>query len=775
MKTRSNLLWIAALSCLATPLTGRAENAPLITTFTNPAPVGGGAFGARVAALGNDRVLIGAVNSLTVYLFGTNGTMLATFANPSPLDGRTFGQSLAVLDQDGVLVGAPMPMPPPEPEPRPEDWKAGVVYLFATNGTLLATLEHPNPVPGEYDSFAHALATAGNDRVLIGAPGTDIGGFGAGTAYLLNTNGTLLTTFACPTPAADDYFGLAVAALGNDRVLIGAPYRDAGALNAGAAYLFNTDGALLTTFSNPTPADDDHFGTTVASLGTDRVLIGAPGADLGAHDAGAVYLFSTSGTLLTVFINPTPEYFDSFGLAVSAVANDRVIIGAPYDNTGGSRAGAAYLFSADGALVVTYTAPAPKSWATFGSAVAAVGSYRVLLGGEQAGSAYLFSAPSLIYWRGGAGNWSDAAKWSPSPPKPASHVIVPIGSSVQVDIPDAETGGLTVQAGGALTVQPGAALVLNGPAMNNGSLTLSGDVISYAGGNAFVQNGTLTIKKGYAMKGFDAGGSDFSFVQASGTTTIEGTLDWGHGIIRVQGGRLDVQRESAMKGFDAGGRDLAYVQTGGAVTIDGTFETTNAGLEGGEMNGGGTLAGNLINDGGVLSPGASPGTFTITGNYLQTNTGTLRIEVAGRDAGQCDQLHVGGAVQLGGNLTVTLLDSFAPDLGEQFPFLSTTNLSGTFSNLAVPRGISLSYTNTGVVPVVTGIVPTDILGPVRTGGDAVFTFGTVTNRSYTVESAADLTATNWFFHTNLIGTGAKLRVTVPSTNAPRRFFRVAQP
>ena len=35
---------------------------------------------------------------------------------------------------------------------------------------------------------------------------------------------------------------------------------DTGATNAGAAYLFSTDGTLLTTFTNPTPADNDQFG-----------------------------------------------------------------------------------------------------------------------------------------------------------------------------------------------------------------------------------------------------------------------------------------------------------------------------------------------------------------------------------------------------------------------------------------------------------------------------------------------------------------------------------
>ncbi|HEY9173937.1 MAG TPA: hypothetical protein VI136_16780 [Verrucomicrobiae bacterium] len=99
-------------------------------------------------------------------------------------------------------------------------------------------------------------------------------------------------TITNPTPAASDSFGHAVAAVGTDRVLIGAFYDDTGAGNAGAAYLFSTNGMLLTTFTNPTPATEDFFGKSMAGVGEHRILIGAPLDHTGATDAGAAYLFS---------------------------------------------------------------------------------------------------------------------------------------------------------------------------------------------------------------------------------------------------------------------------------------------------------------------------------------------------------------------------------------------------------------------------------------------------------------------------------------------------
>jgi hypothetical protein len=122
--------------------------------------------------------------------------------------------------------------------------------------------------------------------------------------------GFTMLTITNPTPVAYDCFGGSVAAVGSDRVLIGAPYDDVGADNAGAAYLFSGTGALLTTFTNPTPAASDYFGSHVAAVGSDRVLIGADCDDTGAENAGAVYLFNAAAQTpearsLTIRLTPT--------------------------------------------------------------------------------------------------------------------------------------------------------------------------------------------------------------------------------------------------------------------------------------------------------------------------------------------------------------------------------------------------------------------------------------------------------------------------------------
>jgi len=419
-----------------------SANGTLLTTFTNPTPAVSDYFGISVTALGRDHVLIGAYQDDTgttdagvVYRFGTDGTLLTTFTNPTPAVSEYFGYSVAAVGNDRVLIGAYGDDTGAE--------SAGAAYLFtldtftpglvadavragsitstslalgavgtdqladgAVTADKVATVSNPfvvtiaNPTPAANDNFGASVAGVGTDRLLVGAYLDSAGAISAGAAYLFSTSGSLLTTFTNPTPAAGENFGISVAAMGTDRVLIGAQFGDGGAPDVGAAYLFSVSGALLTTFNNPTPAPADHFGFSLAAVGSDRVLIGAYQDDTGAGDAGAAYLFRTNGALLTTFTNPAPALLDHFGNSVAAVGTDRVLIGAWKDDSGATDAGAAYLFSTSGALLTTFTNPAPASNEHFGFSVAAVGSDRVLIGAfgdaNNAGAAHLFSTNGAL-------------------------------------------------------------------------------------------------------------------------------------------------------------------------------------------------------------------------------------------------------------------------------------------------------------------------------------------------------------------------------------------
>ena len=102
---------------------------------------------------------------------------------------------------------------------------------------------------------------------------------------------------------------------------------------------------MLTIITYPAPALGDNFGTRVDVLGNDRLVIAAPGDDAGATNAGAAYVFSIQGTLLHTITNPAPALYDHFGVGLSALGTGHVIIGAPHDDTGAVNSGTAYLFS----------------------------------------------------------------------------------------------------------------------------------------------------------------------------------------------------------------------------------------------------------------------------------------------------------------------------------------------------------------------------------------------------------------------------------------------
>lgn len=88
----------------------------------------------------------------------------------------------------------------------------------------------------------------------------------------------------------------------------------------------------------------------------------------------------------------------------------------------------------------------------------------------------------------------------------------------------------------------------------------------------------------------------------------------------------------------------------------------------------------LVNDGGVIAPGASAGSTSISGD-LTINSGSLEVELGGSLAGsEFDRLDVTGAANLGGSLAVSFIDGFEPQVGQFFQFISA--LGGIFDDFA---------------------------------------------------------------------------------------------
>ncbi len=130
----------------------------------------------------------------------------------------------------------------------------------------------------------------------------------------------------------------------------------------------------------------------------------------------------------------------------------------------------------------------------------------------------------------------------------------------------------------------------------------------------------------------------------------------------------------------------------------------------GVVTGGGLLAGNLVNSGGLISPGNSPGILEVTGNYFQADSAMLSIEIAGKEAGvSYDVLVIGGTAFLKGFLEISFLDGFEPSLGDSFQILQANRIEGAFESFLLPelgQGMQWNLTeisSQGLVSVVSAV------------------------------------------------------------------------
>ena len=377
-----------------------------IVPLTSPNVESLGFFGRSVAAVpdadgdGRDDLLVGAnledgelPDEGRAYLFsGATGTLLQTLASPNPEDSGFFGWSVAgVPDADGdgrgdLLVGAIL-----------EDGEfsdEGRAYLFSgATGALLQTLDSPTPAEG--GSFGASLAGVpdvdgdGQADLLVGA---NAEAEANGQAHLFSgATGLPIRTLTSPNPEFGGRFGVSVSGVadadGDGRVdlLVGAFREDAGATDAGRAYLFSgASGALLQTLASPNSELDGQFGNAVAGVadadgdGRGDLLIGASSEDGGAENSGRAHLYSgATGLLIRTLNSPNAELGGAFGISVSGVADvdgdgeDDFLVGAFLEDALAMDAGRAYLFSgASGAVLRTLESPNGQVDGFFGDTVA---------------------------------------------------------------------------------------------------------------------------------------------------------------------------------------------------------------------------------------------------------------------------------------------------------------------------------------------------------------------------------------------------------------------
>ena len=174
--------------------------------------------------------------------------------------------------------------------------------------------------------------------------------------------------------------------------------------------MFTRSGTVWSLQAKLTAGDaaaGDRFGTSV-TLDGDTVLVGAPYDDDGGSDSGSAYVFTRSGTAWSLQAKLTAgdaAAGDGFGTSV-ALDGDTALVGAYGDDDSGSASGSTYMFTrSDSAWIQQGKLTAGDAAADdgFGGSVALdgdtalVGAYEDDDGGSGSGSAYVFTRSGMTW------------------------------------------------------------------------------------------------------------------------------------------------------------------------------------------------------------------------------------------------------------------------------------------------------------------------------------------------------------------------------------------
>ncbi|RLD09335.1 MAG: hypothetical protein DRI44_08700, partial [Chlamydiae bacterium] len=395
-------------------------------------------FGNAVSVDG-DVAVVGAWNTPeggAVFIYernfhGTNNwgkvkKIVASDAEPSD----RFGSSVSV-NGDIIVIGAYL-----------EDSggsQSGAAYIFKRNAGGTNSWDETKKIAASNgqanDVFGYSVGIEG-DIIIIGAIGDDSGGTSAGAAYIIPAS---TETKEFSEVAKKTHVG-SVASVAGDVAVVGMYWGD----DYGTAYVFERNAGGINNWGQVKkliPSDgewSDQFGQSVAVDG-DVIIVGMTDSTVSKH--GSAYIFERNYGGINNW-GQTKKLLASdshtgnlFGKSVDIDGNVAVI-GAQYDNAGGSISGAAYVFERNYGGINTWgqvkklNASDASSDAQFGKSVAVNGD--VIAVGAPFNDNYGYdSGLTYIYERnsGGINNWGETKKLIASDIKATNE----FGYSVAVD------------------------------------------------------------------------------------------------------------------------------------------------------------------------------------------------------------------------------------------------------------------------------------------------------------------------------------------------------
>jgi len=332
-----------------------------------------------------------------------------------------------------------------------------------------------------------------------------------------------------------------------------------------------------------------------------------------------------------------------------------------------------------------------------------------------------------IHWRAGSGHWADSDNWTLGiAPAPLYDVLIDPEGSLNVVGQYEHTavkslvvgstggglatlwldnggdlsviGGLSINDGGRIELGAGRVLAANSM-INRGVLTGSGTVQAPMLNDT---SGQIRLSAGQRMviaspNQLNAGkieviGAEIEFIDDLHNGPLTGLITGSDAVMRFGGGLVNDGALALGFGTNRVHGEILNMPDG-RVIVSGASQATFYGdvfndgavhvsagsmaIFFGDFAGAGTTGTGTVFLEGDTRPGFSPGEMSFGGDVSIGPFASLDIELGGLVGGdEYDRLIAAGDLTLGGTLQVTLIDGFAPQVGDSFDILDFCSLAG---------------------------------------------------------------------------------------------------
>lgn len=209
----------------------------------------------------------------------------------------------------------------------------------------------------------------------------------------------------------------------------------------------------------------------------------------------------------------------------------------------------------------------------------------------------------------------------------------------------------------------------------------------------------------------EAGGTATIDVEANGMVDVVGAMDLG----------TDAQGGSATLHVAHGGRVASgpmLCGLNGHIRLDGgVVRSSLLQINGGALNGHGTISASVAMDGGTIAPAGDSasdgGILAVDGAFTMNGAAEFDVDISGAQPGAYDKINITGEALLAGTLRIRLQDGFVPPPNRSIELISAGSRAGMFDTVIYSgppcRDAVVEYTRTGArVRFVEAACPGDV-------------------------------------------------------------------